>query len=169
MTSLIYGDYQVKILLGSGGFGKIYFATNMYEIHNKKAYIIKTIKGAFIPRAHIEYLQKEIDLLIKLNENPRCKYIPFLYAYDKYYYYGKKADEKVEENNSIIIKEDTNKIKIPKRITPYYVMDYFSKGNLFYYIENTDNANGFPEKYARVIFKKILEGVKFVIIEKYAI
>ncbi len=161
MTTKIYGDYEVYALAGSGGFGKIIVVTNMYEIHNRKAYILKTLKGNFIPKMNIELLQREIDLLLKLNENPRSKYIPYIYAYDKYYYYGKKDEEKVEENNNIIIKEDINKIKIPKKITPYYVMDYFSKGNLYYYIENVGKDIGFPEKYARVIFKKILEGIKF--------
>ena len=161
MTTKIYGDYEVYALAGSGGFGKIIVVTNMYEIHNRKAYILKTLIGNFIPKTNIELLQREIDLLLKLNENPRSKYIPYVYAYDKYYYYGKKDEEKVEENNNIIIKEDINKIKIPKKITPYYVMDYFSKGNLYYYIENVGKDIGFPEKYARVIFKKILEGIKF--------
>ena len=122
MTTKIYGDYEVYALAGSGGFGTIIVVTNMYEIHNRKAYILKTLKGNFIPKMNIELLQREIDLLLKLNENPRSKYIPYIYAYDKYYYYGKKDEEKVEENNNIIIKEDINKIKIPKKITPYYVM-----------------------------------------------
>ena len=63
MTTKIYGDYEVYALAGSGGFGSIIVVTNMYEIHNRKAYILKTLKGNFIPKMNIELLQREIDLL----------------------------------------------------------------------------------------------------------
>ena len=156
MATNRYGDYETLIMAGCGGCGQVYVAKNINEIINKKAYILKTLKGNMRTIKNIIHLQKEIDALIKLNENPQNGYIPFLYAYDKYNFLVKKEDEKIEENN-IIINEENNK-EILKKSRPYYVIDYFSKGNLCYYI---NHSNGFSEKYARVIFKKILEGIKF--------
>ena len=42
---------------------------------------------------------------------------------------------------------------------PYYVIDFFSKQNLYYYMKIKDD--GFSEKHAKVIFKKILEAIKY--------
>jgi len=41
----------------------------------------------------------------------------------------------------------------------YFVVDYAEKGDLLRYITNSDN--GFGEEYTKIIFKKILEGIKF--------
>ena len=38
-------------------------------------------------------------------------------------------------------------------------MNYFEKGNLFYYIQN--KKDGFEEIHAKILFKKILEGIQF--------
>ena len=156
MTTIIIGDYQVIVMAGSGGCGQVFVAKNLNEIINPKAYILKALRGNMLKVNNIRHLQIEIDALIKLNENPRCRYIPFLYAYDKYNFMVKKTDKNLEENN-IIINEENEK-EILKKSRPYYVIDYYSKGNLCYYIHHAD---GFPEKYARVIFKKILEAIKF--------
>ena len=40
---------------------------------------------------------------------------------------------------------------------PYYTIDYFSNGTLLYYVQNYR----FSEKQAKIIFKKIVEGIKF--------
>ena len=156
MTTIKYGDYQVLIMAGSGGCGQVYVAKNVNEIINKKAYILKALRGNFLKVKNIIHLQIEIDALVKLNENPRCRYIPFLYDYDKYNFLVKNTDKNFEKNNIIINEE--NKKEIIKKSRPYYVIDYYSKGNLCYYIKHAD---GFKEKYARVIFKKILEAIKF--------
>ena len=156
MTTIIIGDYQVIVMAGSGGCGQVFVAKNLNEIINPKAYILKSLRGNMLKVNNIRHLQIEIDALIKLNENPRCRYIPFLYDYDKYNFRVKKTDKNFEENNIIINEE--NKKEILKKSRPYYVIDYYSKGNLCYYIKHAD---GFPEKYARVIFKKILEAIKF--------
>ena len=156
MTSNKYGNYEVLILAGSGGCGQVFVARNVTEIINKKAYILKALRGNMLIVKNIRHLQLEIDALIKLNQKPRCKYIPLLYDYDKYNFRVKTTDKNLEENNIIINKE--NEKEILKKSRPYYVIDYYSKGNLCYYI---NHADGIPEKYARVIFKKILEAIKF--------
>ena len=83
MTSNIFGDYQILVYAGCGGCGQVYVAKNNNEIINKKAYILKGLKGNYLTLINIIHLQKEIDNIVKLNENPRCEYIPLLYAYDK--------------------------------------------------------------------------------------
>ena len=131
MTTIKYGDYQVLIMAGSGGCGQVYVAENVNEIINKKAYILKALRGNFLKVKNIIHLQIEIDALVKLNENPRCRYIPFLYDYDKYNFLVKNTDKNFEKNNIIINEE--NKKEIIKKSRPYYVIDYYSKGNLCYY------------------------------------
>ena len=130
MTTIIYGDYQVLVMAGSGGCGQVYVAKNLNEIINPKAYILKALRGNMLKVNNVRHLQIEIDALIKLNENPRCRYIPFLYDYDKYNFRVKKTDKNLEENN-IIINEENEK-EILKKSRPYYVIDYYTKVNLCY-------------------------------------
>ena len=162
MTSNIFGDYQILVYAGCGGCGQVYVAKNNNEIINKKAYILKGLKGNYLTLINIIHLQKEIDNIVKLNENPRCEYIPILYAYDKNNFPIPIQEKKTEENNNNIINNEVinqnNFIENIKKSRPYYVMDYFSRGNLSDYI---DTANGFQERHARLIFKKILKGIKF--------
>ena len=45
---------------------------------------------------------------------------------------------------------------------PYYVIDYYSRQILFYYIRYIhDLEEGFSEKHAKLIFKKIVEAIKY--------
>ena len=158
MEENIYGEYEEICRAGSGGYGQVFVGKKINDVE-KKAYIIKSLRGNKRTPKNILALQKEIDSLKKLNIIPRNEHIPFLYASDKYNFpkEEKKKDEK--NKNNIIINGEINDNENIKKSRPYYVIDYFSKGNLFYYIENS--KNGFGEKYARVIFKKILDGIKF--------
>ena len=157
-----FGDYILIRQLGAGGCGQVFVAEKEKD-NEKKAYIVKSLRGNKRTPKNISSLQNEIDSLIRLNVIPRNKHIPFLYSSDKYNFHIEKEkkldDEKVEENNNIIINEEINDEQNIKNSRPYYVIDFYTKSNLYYYIENSDL--GFPEKYARVIFKKILEGIKF--------
>ena len=81
-------------------------------------------------------MKHEIDILNILKKEPPSPYVPFLYGFDKDYY------------------QIVNKKKIAK---PYCVIDYFSRGNLYYYTK----IYNFSETHAKVIFKKILEAVKY--------
>ena len=157
-----FGNYILIRQLGAGGCGQVFVAEKEKD-NEKKAYIVKSLRGNKRTPKNISSLQNEIDSLIRLNVIPRNKHIPFLYSSDKYNFHIEKEkkldDEKVEENNNIIINEEINDEQNIKNSRPYYVIDFYTKSNLYYYIENSDH--GFPEKYARVIFKKILEGIKF--------
>ena len=43
--------------------------------------------------------------------------------------------------------------------TNYFIVDYAEKGDLHLYLKNSNG--GFGEKYAKILFKKILEGIQF--------
>ncbi len=44
---------------------------------------------------------------------------------------------------------------------PYFTIDFFSKENLYYYLDEDSNPNGLTEIQAKIIFKKIVEGIQF--------
>ena len=137
MEKIEFGEYETIDEIGSGGCGQVYLVKKKDDNKNKpcKAYILKTLKEN-AKNTDIRDLKNEIDRLEYLKEQPPSPYIPFLYGFDKDYF------------------QIVDKKKIAK---PYYVIDYFSKGNLFYYTK----IHNFSEKHAKVIFKKILEAVKF--------
>ena len=101
----------------------------------QKAYILKALKKNSMSKNNIKSIQKEMNILAELNENSDCKYVPKLYYPDK-------------ENIESSLKEGR----------PFYVIDYISKGNLFYYLIL---QKGLSEKYAKVMFKKIIKGIQF--------
>ena len=157
-----YGDYITISRVGSGGCGEIFVSKKENDVE-PKAYIVKALIGNKRTIRNILALQNEIDSIKKLNIIPRNEHIPFLYASDKYNFPKEKEEKSgnktVEENNNIIINEDMNNEENIKESNPYYVTDFYTKSNLFYYIKNANN--GFQERLAQVIFKKILEGIKF--------
>ena len=102
------------------------------------------MEAELIKRKYLDDFNKEIDILDKLSGN---KYTPNIYDFHKY-------DEK---NVSL---DDPNKlISLKNKDRPYYVTDFFSKCSLSYYIKKM--KNGFCERHAKIIFKKIIEGIKF--------
>ena len=129
-----FGKFKVDDEVGSGGFGKIY---SVLKDGDKNAYILKTLREDCINTNNIKSLQKEIDILVELNKEPKCDYIPNLYGFEK---------ENIDKTNS-------------DEFRPYYVIDFISKGNLFYYLER-DNCK-LPERYAKLLFKKIVKGIEF--------
>ena len=149
-----YGKYITREQCGSGGCGKTLVA---FLKGNKKAFILKTLIETEITRTNVKNLQNEIEILEELNKDSTCdKYIPKLYAYDKTNYQDEE-EKKTNDNNNIIINENIIKEDNKIRERPYYVIDLFSKGNFLYY----NYYGNFSEEHARVIFKKILEAIKF--------
>ena len=73
--------------------------------------------------------------------------------------------EKVSSSNNPyiinLIKYGESQIKKnSKEESQYIILEYASKGELFDYIEEADN--GLEEEYAKIIFRKILEGVQAI-------
>ena len=137
MIKLEFGEYETLYEAGSGGCGQVYFAIKKEDTNKKpcNGYILKTLNEIADP-SDIKILKHEIDILNILKTEPPSPYVPFLHGFDKDYY------------------QIVNKKKIAK---PYCVIDYFSRGNLYYYT----NIYYFSETHAKVIFKKILEAVKY--------
>ena len=135
-TILCRKEHSYKIIkkLGSriSSFGEIYLVKNLED---KKEYAVKILKSN--KTKDINSFDLEIKIYQDLNKN-KNKYIPKIY------------------DNGLGIMKRNEEILGEKR---YLVMDYFEKGNLGYYIEK--NLDGFEEKYAKIIFKKILKGIKY--------
>jgi serine/threonine protein kinase len=153
-----YGEYTPIDEAGSGGCGEVLLVRKK-DSPEKIVYALKTISEFMKSKDDIKTLRNEIDMLRKLNEDPK-PFIPTLYASDKYNY--QNEDEKCEESkeNEIQDEEDIENIQ------PYYVIDYYSRQILYYYIKYVNNRvnnreTGFSEKHAKVIFKKIVEAIKY--------
>ena len=148
----IYGQYEKKDAAGSGGCGQVFLAVKANDDKDKKAYILKTVSEESEQlEFDIQSLRNEIRILLYLNNptNP-CQSIPLIYDCDVNNY--KKEDEKECKENKIQEIDDME-------ARPYYVTDYFTKQSLYYYVVNNDK--GFSEKHAKVIFKKIVEAIKY--------
>ena len=127
-----FGEYKTIWRIKEGGFGEVFLAEKEGEI-KKKAYILKTFLNNDNNDINLKILKNEIKILKEINPNVEhpISFIPAVYWPDK--------DENINT-------------------TSYYVIDYFSHGNLLDYIEN---SNGFLERTAKMIFKKIVERIQF--------
>ena len=127
-----FGEYKTIWRIKEGGFGEVFLAEKEGEI-KKKAYILKTFLNNDNNDINLEILKNEIKILKEINPNVEhpIPFIPAVYWPDK--------DENINT-------------------TSYYVIDYFSHGNLLDYIEN---SNGFLERPAKMIFKKIVERIQY--------
>ena len=136
-----FGEYTIYKEGEKGGFGQIHLVTN----NGKNIYVVKTIKRKKINPYNIKCFNKEIDIVKKLSDIQDNRYTPKVYSFRKY------------DNPDIIDDDYVNK-------QPYFVIDFYSRSLLFYYIEflKTVSTRSFPEKYAKVIFKKILKAFEFL-------
>ena len=127
-----FGEYKTIWRIKEGGCGEVFLAEKEGEI-KKKAYILKTFLNNDNNDINLEILKNEIKILKEINPNVEhpIPFIPAVYWPDK--------DENINT-------------------TSYYVIDYFSHGNLLDYIEK---SNGLSEKLAKMIFKKIVERIQF--------
>ena len=136
-----YGEYKTLIQVGKGTFGNVYFAVKEGE---NIGYSLKVMEAELIKGKDLDDFNKEIDILDKLSGS---MYTPNIYDFHKY-----------DEKNVNL--DDPNKlISLKKKDRPYYVTDFFSKCSLSYYLKKM--KNGFCERHAKIIFKKIIEGIKF--------
>ena len=127
-----YGQYKSFWKVGEGGFGYTFLAVKEGDV-KKKVYILKT------------FIDNDDDNKQNKNKNNLINEINML------------EDLKKGEKNPIQFIPylyDSNKDVMTN---PYYTIDYFSNGTLLYYVQNYR----FSEKQAKIIFKKIVEGIKF--------
>ena len=127
-----YGQYKCFWKVGEGGFGYTFLAVKEGDV-KKKVYILKT------------FIDNDDDDKQNKNKNNLINEINML-----------EELKKGEKNPIQFIPYlyDSNKDVMTN---PYYTIDYFSNGTLLYYVQNYR----FSEKQAKIIFKKIVEGIKF--------
>ena len=144
--------------IGAGQHSNIYLARNKEEKEgDKKLYVIKIPKEDQMDNMHRLNFNNEIEILNTLSKIPNNKYTPIVYDYKKFEVNILEKEKKERENNNEFVEErDENNIN-----KPYYVMDYFSKGLLYYYIV-TQGRPSLKEKHKKFIFKKIIEAYKFL-------
>ena len=123
----------------------------------KKAYVKKILKdNKESICSNRDLFDHEIDIINKLADFKDNIYTPVIYAYKKY----NISDNKSESNENNI--NNKEKIQIEANNIgekPFYIIDYFSKGNLYYY---TRTGKLLEQKHSKFLFKKIVEGFRFI-------
>ena len=124
--------YTIQYRLGKGGFGKVYLAT---RIDTGKSYALKVLSNT-VP---FKLFKRECDILLKLGNIDK----------DKEESYSSPYVLKIHE---------AGRFKASDNIKRFYlVVDYCEKGDLYNYIKL---SQGLDEIYAKILFKRILEGIK---------
>ena len=129
--------YILKRRIGYGGQGEVFLVEN---IDDHKEYAAKMINEEKCSEYEKGYFRNEIEIL-NLLSNEEKKYVPHLY--DNGEGYVKYEGENENENK----KRD------------YLIINYAKNGDLFYYLKMA--SEGFKEIHAKLIFKKILEGIQY--------
>ena len=127
--------YQIQYKLGKGGFGKVYLVQNIKD--DKKYYAMKVLLLKRSSSNDINLFQKEIAILKELH-NLNNSYILKVYQEGKFI-----AEDHLERS--------------------YFIMDFAEKGELLKFVKANyglyDEKE--KEKFCKIIFKKILEGIQF--------
>ena len=138
--SIIDNKYIIIRKIGEGSYSKVYLVQDLID---KQEYAAK----------------------ILLKSNPQKEKNNFL---NEITILGILKKQNIVINNYVTLYHDSGestikRVKDGKTITEnrkYLVSNYLSKGNLFSYLQKTEK--GFDEKYTKIIFSKILEGIKFI-------
>jgi len=144
---------------GRGAYGQICLATNECEKESeKKLYIIKIPKFNSISQEEEKLFNDEIDIINILSHTNNNKFTSIIYDFKKFNLERKKQKKK-EDKNEIKKQEESKENKnVIIMDTPYYIMDYFSKGILQDYIESFE----LEEIHKKFIFKRLIEGFQFL-------
>ena len=150
-------EYNIIRKFGSdddNNFGTLYLVEKE-EKGEKKAYMKKVLKESKEDEIGSQKLfDIEIDIINKLANCKDNIYTPIIYAYKKYNIPDNKINQKPGENKEKIQNEFSNSEE-----RPFYIIDFFSKGNLFYY---TKFGKLLEQKHSKLLFKKIAEGFRFI-------
>ena len=133
--SILNEKYTINSKIGEGEHAKVYLVTDI----NKETYAAKILKENQ-EQVDINAFYREIEILKKINEVKGSERLII-----KYYDSGKG---------------DIKKGSLVSSNRDYLINNYFPNGNLYTYLKKT--KTGFEEKYAKIIFWKILEGIKFL-------
>ena len=136
---ILDNKYVLKKRIGFGAQGDIYLVE---KIDNNAELVVKLRNKEDISSIEENFFLNEINILKKLRSKEK-KYVPYLYDYGEGY----------------IKKEGMNENEINLKKYLYLIIDYASKGDLYYYIKK--NPKGFEELHAKILFKKIVEGIKY--------
>ena len=135
---ILDNKYILLSRVGDGGFSKVYLAKKINDENENKKYAIKILRSDKSSVVDKRYFSYEVDIFKELSKE-KNKYVPSLYDYGEGF-----------------ISKDGKEINT-KRL--YLAIDYAEKKDLSLYLDKT--SDGFEEDYARLIFKKILEGIQF--------
>ena len=136
---ILDNKYIIKKKLGNGAQGEIHLVEN---INNNAEVVVKLREKEGLSPIEENFFLNEIEILKKLRNEDK-KYVPYIY----------------DSGEGYIKKEGMNEDEINLKKYLYLIMDYASKGDLFYYIKK--NPTGFGERHGKILFKKIVEGVKY--------
>ena len=103
------------------------------DIKGENKYALKVLLLERTSQIEIDNFQHEIEILRKLYKKENS-YVLKLY------------------DSGVLLTKNNLK-------TNYFIVDYAEKGDLHLYLKNSNG--GFGEKYAKILFKKILEGIQF--------
>ena len=136
---LFDNKYIIIKKIDEGGFSKVYLGIDK---DTKIKYAIKILKKGTTPKIEYASFLKEVNILEclcdKKEEEKINKYIPNL-----------------KEHGQCVFKYGENNIE--KKY--YYVTDYIQNKTLYEYMKAT--KSGFSEIYTKILFQKILKGVKY--------
>ena len=126
---------------GNGGFGSVILAEKEEEKEKleKRLYIVKIPLPDKLTEENKINFDNEIKIIYFLSQIPNNKFTSIIYDFKKF-----RDDE--------LISTDAD------APTPYYAIDYFSKGLLLDYILN----NCLTERQAKVIFRRLILGFQFL-------
>ena len=136
------GKYKIIKQIASHNIISSAFAVIKKDGTDKKLYMLYTPKKDIYKNKNIIKFKNGIDILAELNKGTKCKYIPILYDNNEYYI---NLENQKEENSNEIL--------------PYYVTDFYSRGNLIYYFMEKNNK--ISEKHIKLLFNKIISCIQF--------
>ena len=136
---IIDNKYIIKKRLGHGAQGEVFLVNKIGE---NKEYVVKIINEDKVSADNKNNFRNEIETL-KILSNEEKKYVPYLF--DSGEGFLKKEGQNIDE--SILV----------KRL--YLVIDFAENRDLYYYLTITEG--GLKELHAKMIFKKILEGIQY--------
>ena len=150
-----FDQFKVLFPIGSGGNGNAFFAVKQGDV-KKNGYSLKTVKEN--KRDKLEAFNKEIKILEKLTKAENNIYTPKLYGSKKFNI--EDAIKKLVKDNKKSNEMEISEIPVDIKNRPFYVIDFFSRTELYYYVK--EERTRFTELEAKVVFKQILEGFQFL-------